>query len=101
MAPRTELHEKLVEILGSRNVYYQPPSNIKMKFPAIEYHLSKIDPLHADNDAYLFHTSYDLTLIEKVPDSDIISKLLRLPYCSFDRSFISDNLHHYTFTLFY
>lgn len=101
MAPRTELHEKLVEILGSRNVYYQPPSNLKMKFPAIEYHLSKIEPLRADDDAYLFHRAYDMTLIEKVPDSPFVDRLLQLPYCSFDRLFVSDNLYHYTFTIYY
>jgi len=101
MAPRTELHEKLVDILGSRNVYYDPPSNIKMKFPAIEYHLSKIDSVRADDKAYLFRVSYDMTFIEKLPNDDIIKKLLELPYCSFDRSFVSDNLHHYTFTIYY
>ena len=101
MAPRTELHEKLVEILGSRNVYYQPPSNIKMKFPAIEYHLGKINITRANDDPYLFHTSYEITLIEKEPDSEHIKQLLLLPYCSFGRSFVSDNLYHYTFTIYY
>lgn len=101
MAPRTELHEKLVEILGARNVYFQPPANIKMKFPAIEYHLGNINPVRADNSSYLFRTAYEMTLIEKEPDSEHIKQLLLLPYCSFDRSFVSDNLYHYIFTIYY
>lgn len=101
MAPRTELHEKLVELLGSRNVYFDPPSNIKMKFPAIEYHYSRFKPVRADNTVYLLHTSYDLTYIDKDPDSEVIQKLLLLPYCTHDRSFVSDNMHHHTFTIYY
>lgn len=101
MAPRTELHEKLVELLGSRNVYFQPPSNIRMKYPAIVYEHAKFGKLPADNDLYLLNTAYTLTLIESDPDSEKIAKLLRLPYCSHDRSFVSDNLYHNTFTIYY
>lgn len=101
MAPRTELHEKLCELLGSRNVYYDPPSNIKMKFPAIEYHLARYEPVRADDDLYLLRNRYELTLMEKTPESGTVGELLRLPYCSHDRSFVSDNMHHNTFTIYY
>ena len=37
MKTRYELHEFLCEILGSRNVYFQPPESVKMKYPAIVY----------------------------------------------------------------
>ena len=36
---RLELHEILCTILGSRNVYFQPPESIKMNYPAIVYGL--------------------------------------------------------------
>lgn len=101
MGSRAELNEKLVEILGSRNVYFDPPSNIRMKFPAIEYHYSKFKPVRADNTIYLLATRYELTLIDPDPDSEIVKKLLLLPYCEHDRSFVSDNMHHNTFTIYY
>ena len=101
MGSRTELNEKLVEILGSRNVYFDPPSNTKMHYPAIEYHYSKFKSVRADNIAYLLSTSYDVTLIEYTPDSETVRKLLLLPYCTHDRSFVSDNMHHHTFTIYY
>ena len=101
MGQRIELHEILADILGSRNVYYQPPSNVKMKFPAIEYHLSRYNTKRADNKLYTLDTSYDVTLIELVPDSDKVKSILELPLCSFDRSFISDNLYHTVFTIYY
>ena len=34
---REELHELLVSVLGSRNVYFQPPESIRMQYPAIVY----------------------------------------------------------------
>lgn len=101
MATRIELHEKLCEILGSRNVYYDPPSNTKMKFPAIEYHLARYEPVRADDFLYLVRNRYELTLMEKTPESETVGELLRLPYCSHDRSFVSDNMHHNTFTIYY
>ena len=101
MAPRTELHEILVNILGSRNVYFQPPANVKMKFPAIEYHLSRFDTKRASNKLYAYRAAYDITLIELSADSDKVKALLELPLCSFDREFISDNLYHTIFTIYY
>jgi len=37
MAPRLELQEVLESLLGSRNVYFQPPLNLKMNYPCIIY----------------------------------------------------------------
>ena len=34
---RLELHALLVELLGSTNVYYEPPETLKMSYPAIRY----------------------------------------------------------------
>ena len=101
MDRRTELHEILAGILGSRNVYFQPPANIKMKFPAIEYHYSRFQTNRADNRLYNLHTAYDITLIGYTLDEDKVKALLELPYCSIDQTFISDNLYHTPFILYY
>ena len=34
---RNDLQKLLVEVLGSKNVYFQPPESVKMKYPAIVY----------------------------------------------------------------
>ena len=101
MASRIELQSKLEEVLGSRNVYFQPPASLRMKYPAIVYSRSKIGNHHAGDDIYLQDRSYDLTLIYPDPDSQIMEKLLKLKYCSFDRQFVSDNLNHFTFTIYF
>lgn len=98
---RLELHELLATILGSRNVYFQPPSSIKMKYPAIVYSRSKIDDKNANNSVYVRNICYEIIVIDEDPDTKLIDEILELPKCKFDRSFSSDNLNHNVFTLYY
>lgn len=97
---REELHELLCEILGSRNCYYSPPTSIRMEYPCIVYHLSGTNNDHADNMKYKKERVYTLTLIDEDPDSEFSEKIETIPYCSFDRSFTSDDLNHFVFTLY-
>ena len=53
MDKRQTLQSELEAILGSRNVYYQPPANLKMQYPAIRYKKQKIISKKADNKKYL------------------------------------------------
>lgn len=101
MASRLDLQAKLKELLGTGNVYYQPPESIKMEYPAIKYSKSRIDTSKANNSKYSKNTRYEIIVIAKLPDNVVIDKLLELPYCSFDRHYISDNLHHDVLTLYF
>ena len=98
---RVELHKKLVEVLGSSNVYFQPPESIKMKYPCIVYTLDGINNTKADNKTYIRNRSYTITLIHSNPDNDIVDKLLNLDYVKFNNSFQTQGLNHYVFTKFY
>lgn len=101
MGTRLELHEILVDILGSRNVYFQPPEKTKLQYPAIVYSRSRIANDHANDDVYKQSLSYELTVIDSNPDSDIVIKISLLPMCRHDRHFKSDNLNHDVFTIYY
>ena len=101
MADRLELQSKLEEILGSRNVYYNSPESQKMTYPAIRYSKKTIDVKFASNTIYAKKNCYELTVIAFVPDHPVIEKLLALPYCSYDRHYISDNLDHDVLTLYF
>ena len=101
MASRLELHSKLVELLGLNHVYCQPPESLKLEYPAIVYSKSKIETTKANNSTYLKRLRYDITVIDKRPDNPVIDKLMELPYCSYDRSYKSDNLNHDVLTLYY
>ena len=100
-ASRLELHEVLCEILGNRNVYYQPPSTVHMKYDAIRYSLGVSHVSHADDKKYLNKKCYEGIMISKMPDPDAIDKIAELPYCSIGKPYAADNLYHYPFTLYY
>lgn len=98
---RYELHEKLCTLLGSRNVYYQPPPTVRMSYPAIVYKRSTIANNYANDDVYIQNFAYDVTVIDSNPDSRIVFELSKFPKCRFNRHYTSDNLNHDVFTIYY
>ena len=98
MPSRLDLQAVLEEILGSTNVYFQPPASVRMQYPAIVYKLSRVDKQFANDETYLQHPGYEITLIDRNPDSEFFGKILRLPYCKFDRYYPAENLNHWVFT---
>ena len=101
MDRRLSLQEILVNILGSNNVYFQPPETIRLQYPCIIYERSDIDKKYADNRAYISMVRYSLTLITRSPESNLVKAILELPYCSYDRYYAADTLNHDVFTLYY
>lgn len=102
MASRLELHEELCIVLGSRNVYFSPPESLKLNYPCIVYRLSDVDTRNANNQTYKRIRRYELTVIDRDPDSTIFESVLdHFEMCSFDRNFKSDNLDHNTLNLYY
>ena len=101
MATRLDLQTLFENLLGSRNVYFQPPESRRMSYPAIRYSLKKIENVHANNVVYNQHTCYEVMVIDEDPDSELPRKIASLPMCSFDRHYTADNLNHYVFTLYF
>lgn len=101
MGKRIELHRIFENLLGSENVYFQPPSSKKMSYPAIVYERSRIESDRADNLAYRLYKRYQVTVIDPDPDSEIPDRIAKLPLCSFDRHYTADNLNHDTFNLYF
>ena len=46
---RLSLHNILVSILGTSNVYFQPPTTITLKYPCIIYKLDDIEDVRAND----------------------------------------------------
>jgi len=101
MASRIELQTKLQELLGNKNVYYQPPETLKMEYPCIRYSKSNINSRHADDIKYSTINRYELIVIDKRPDNIVIEKILNLPYSEHDRHYVSNNLHHDVIILYF
>ena len=101
MGSRLELHDVLLSILASDNVYFQPPASLKMLYPCIVYNRSSIDIKKADNMNYKYTLGYTVTYIDPNPDGLIVEKLLSLPMCSYSTNFKKDNLNHDVFNIYY
>lgn len=103
MRSRLSLQEKLVSILGSNHVYFQPPEDIRLVYPCIIYERVSMDTRPADDMKYSNLMRYDIKYITKEPDTNdfIVRFINEFNYCSYDRHYVYDNLNHEVFTLFY
>lgn len=101
MGRRIELQQKLVSILGSKYVYYNPPEKVKLVYPCIVYNLSKIKTENADDINYLKQRCYNMQFISYEENEEMVDALLDLPYCSHKNHTVYDGLHHDTFTIYY
>lgn len=99
MGNRTDLNNLLKGM--TENVYYQPPNGVDMSYPAIVYEMGDIQNIHANNNVYTQQHAYDVTVMDEDPDSEIADTVSKLPKCKFDRHFVSDNLNHTVFKLYY
>lgn len=101
MGNRQDLHDILLSLLGSSNVYFQPPPSYKLLYPCIVYNRSKIYTKFANNDPYSHAKQYVLTVIDKDPDSELPDKVAKLHACRFNRHFVSDGLNHDVFEILF
>ena len=98
---RLEIQSILENILGSRNVYYQPPASIKINYPAIIYSLESMTNDHASNGVYLTKKAYKVVYIDSNPDNEMISVLNNVIHSTFNSHYVFDNLHHYAYTIYF
>lgn len=100
-ARREEFHEILVGILGSRNVYFQPPSNLIMQYPCIRYNRGRASSKFADNHAYRLTKQYEVILIQEDTDSSVWNKIADLPMTTHERWYPAENLNHDVFNTYF
>lgn len=101
MAPRLDLQQALRTILGSDNVYFQPPASVTLQYPCIIYQRDFANTQFAGNRPYRYMKRYVVTVIDRDPDSLIPDKVAALPMCIFNRFYAADNLNHDVFNLFF
>jgi len=101
MDRRLALHEKLVEILGSDKVYYQPLPSLKLSYPCIVYERNPGEPMYADNFKYIKMNRFQVTLIARHPEDLTRTKIEDLPFSRHESRLVSDNLYHDIFDVYY
>lgn len=82
-------------------VWFKRPPNNKMSYPCILYRPGKPATKRADNRLYMYKEGYNVIYISQEPNETIMKQMLEtFEHCSFDREYESDNLYHYSFTLY-
>jgi hypothetical protein len=99
MASRLQLQSLLETI--TEYVYFQPPVNIQMQYPCIIYARDDSESEFSGNRLYIHTKRYQVTVIDRNPDSDLPDTVEELPLCSFSRYFAVANLNHYVFNLYF
>ena len=104
--PRTELQTILEGLFEGMedveaHVYFQPPTNFQMQYPCIVYKREDSLTRYADDKKYMHAKRYQVTVIDRDPDTELPDKVEELPLCGFDRFFPADGLNHYVFTLYF
>lgn len=90
----------LQQTVKHNRVYFQPPENLKIEYPAIVFHLSTIKVDHGSDVPYKGAREYSVILITKEPEPDSINEILKIPYSSLDQTFISDGMNHFVFSVY-
>ena len=102
MARRLQLQAELEDLLGSKEVYFQPPESKKLVYPCIIYNKTNIASNKADNKNYTNTDRYDVMFLGRDPDTDMPNKILEhFEYCNFSRRYVSDNIYHDVLSLYY
>lgn len=70
-----------------------------MEFPCINAQRDRSWVARADNVLYFWLKRYQVTVIDRDPDSPIPDLVEALDYCRLERFFVRDGLNHWVFVL--
>ena len=101
MGTRLDFQTVLTALQAGVSVYFQPPENVLMSFPAIVYNRDYQATEYADNSLYSRTTRYQVTVIDPNPDSPIPDKVAALPMARYVRHFTTANLNHDIYDVYF
>jgi hypothetical protein len=101
MGTRLDLQALLGDLQEGVTVYFQPPPNVSMSYPAIVYNRDYRLVDYADNIAYSWATRYQITVIDADPDSLIPDKVAALPLTKYVRHYTTEGLNHDIYDLYF
>ena len=96
----TDNADVLTREMVRERVYYQPAASVKLKYPCVVYKLEDMPPIHANNTPYHWNHVYQVTVIDRDPESAFREKIAELSTCRFSRAFVADNLYHFVFRVY-
>ena len=99
----SDLQAELQTLVGDGvKVYFEPPENLKLKYPCIVFDRTNALTDYADNKPYHVTKRYTVTLMTRTADNEeLLDKLLWFPMSTYDRQFINDEIVHDVFSIYY
>lgn len=101
---RRKLQTELETILGSKHVYFQPPPNTAIKYPCFIYERYTPFTMNADDTVYRIIGHYSITYIDSNVERAMAMQtkiLSTFQHISIERNYISDNMNHDIYNLYY
>ena len=109
------LIQDLIDLLGTDEVYFQPSADagidtdggpyifMGIQYPCFIIARQNAYQPRANDRSYLFRPGYQVTYINwDEPDPEMLQRVMeRFPHCHYDRHYVSENLHHDVFTIYY
>jgi hypothetical protein len=92
---RLWLHNQLSAAFPDLKLIFRSPSNKVLEYPCIVYDVDDLDVNHANNEAFVVGTTFQLQVMSVYPGYSGIHDILRLfPKASFIRSYMYDDIVH-------
>ena len=101
MGSRLDLQTLLESLQDGVSVYFQPPPNVLMHYPAIVYNRDYLATDFADNKPYASTVRYQVTVIDPDPDSPVPNKIAQLPLMKYVRHYTTENLNHDIYDVYF
>lgn len=108
------LIQELRDLLGTDEVYFQPSADAGndgkenylftgITYPAFIVTRNDAFQPKANDRSYLFRPGYRVTYINPdEPDPEMLEAVMqRFPHCRYQQHFVTDNLHHDVFMIYY
>jgi hypothetical protein len=101
MGTRPDFQTLLAGLVEGVSVYFQPPPNVQMSYPAIVYNRDYQWVIRADNELHARMTRYQVTVIDPDPDSPIPETVAKLPMSTYVRHYTTENLNHDIYDVYF
>ena len=108
------LIKELSDLLGTDEVYFQPSDDVGngegenyiltgIEYPCFIIKRTTAYQPKANDKTYLFRPGYEVTYINRdEPDPEMMYRVMEhFSNCSYQRHYVSDNLHHDLFMIYF
>lgn len=97
-----KLRELQIQANGYQHTYFEPPESVRMQYDAVVYEKTAMNVRRANNRSYSVRDGYKVTVISRDSETPLPRMIQEhFERCAPERPFVTDNLYHFPFTIYY